>query len=133
MGGWIEHGTAGADNHRTNLNGQFFRLVFKIDGAGRAIFFAGLALSVLKIDTIVCINGVLEGDRLGVLHIDRLAFAETRIVFIIHLFGAFFSAQTTSDTFVNLNISGALQDLDVKVPCLPGDALYLGKGQQFYV
>ena len=117
----IIHAASGSDQYRPGVNGQFFGLILKNYGVSGAEFFTGLTFAIFKVDTIFFINGVLQGNRLGVFHIGRLAFAKPGVIFVEHLFGALFSAHTASDALFHVNIPGMLQKFNFKVAFLPGD------------
>lgn len=64
-------------------------LLREIDRVCRADFFAGQTLSFFKIEAMLRINGILQGNSLGVSHIGCLAPAQTLVKFILHLTRAF--------------------------------------------
>ena len=79
------------------------------------------------------INGIFEGDRLGILHVDGLSLIEPLIVFIVNLPGTFLGTQPTGNALVEINIPGQLDKGNLEVPLLSLDALHLREGEQLNI
>ena len=130
----IEDLTAGSHHYRPHIYAQLFFYIGKIDGFSRTELLTGLAFAFLdKINAGLSVNGVFEGYRLGVLHIDGLAFGQPSVVFVNYLLGALLGAKTTGNTLVNINVAGMLLYPDLKVPRLATDTFHLGQGQKLDV
>jgi hypothetical protein len=56
---------------------------------------------------------------------DRLSLAETCIIIIVNLRRTFLCTEPTGDTFLDVHISGILDDFNFKISLLPRDALHL--------
>ncbi len=110
-----------------------FFLVLKIDCICGAEFFAGTAFAFLEIDASLLVYDIFQGNRLLVWHIDGLSFHEVFIVFIIHLFGAFFETCAAGNAFLNIHISWMPQDFHVKIALFAIDPYDFGEGHQLNV
>ena len=88
--GWIEGRKAMRKYYRSHFDGKFFCLIIKINCTGRTKFLAGFTSPFFEVNTTFVINGILKGDRLGILKIYCLPFSKTCIIFIIHFFRTFF-------------------------------------------
>jgi hypothetical protein len=121
----IEDLASGCDDDGTCLDGQLLVFVFKVDGLGRTEFLADLASPFGQKDAVDRVDGIFQRNRLGILDMNRLPLSDARIVFIIHLRRTFLCAQATGDALLRVHIPGVLNEFDLKVPFLPGDALHL--------
>jgi hypothetical protein len=132
--GRIEDLTAGRYHYCPYTNLDLFFYIGKIDGFSRTKLLTGLAFAFLdKINAGLSINGVFERNRLGVFHIDGLAFGQPGVVFVNYLLGTLLGAKTTGNAFVHINVAGMLPDLDCKISRLPREALHLSEGQKLDV
>jgi hypothetical protein len=75
------------------------------------------------------INGILQRNGLGILHMDGLSLGKPCIIFTINFSWAFLSTETTGNTFSRVHIARVLNHLHFKIPLLPGNAFHLGEGQ----
>ena len=75
------------------------------------------------------INGVFKRDRLGILHKDGFALAETAVVRIGDFFGAFLGAGAAGDAFFHVDKARVLHQVDLKIAFITGYTLDLGKRQ----
>jgi hypothetical protein len=112
---------------------QPFFCLFEVNGILRAKFFAGPALPLLKVDTTVPVNGILQRDCLSVIHINRLAFRQILIKRIFNLLGTLLSAGATSDALLHLHIAGVFEDLYFKAPHLAINCVHFGQGEKLNV
>jgi hypothetical protein len=124
MGCWIIHLAATGQDNGSHVKCEILLLVIEPDGIGGAEFFTGLALSIFEVNAIFRVEGVLEGDGLGIFDEGRLSLIKSCFVFIDYLFRALFSAYSTGDTFIHINVPGVLGKLDLKISLFPGNALY---------
>lgn len=109
-------------------------LLLKVHCPGRAVFLARLASPpLLKIDTVLGVNHILEGNGLGVRKIGGLSLAQAGIVEIDDTPGTFFCTGATRNTQVLVNVTGRLKDRHLEVSRLPGYTLHFSKGQQLDV
>ena len=99
------------------------------DSAGGTKFLTGFAFSSDKINTLIGIYGILQGDGLGILDIDGLAFAQAAVIGIGDFLRAFLRAQTAGNTLFHVHKSRMLDQLDIKISFFTGDVLHFGKCQ----
>jgi len=122
---------AGGQDHRPRSEGPAFLCLVQANGLGGAEFLAGPALALLKEDTVVFVDDILERDSLRVFHIDGLALNQFPIEEVVHLFGAFFGTGATCDAAVHVHVPGTCQDLHLKIVGLPMNGGYVGQSDQF--
>jgi hypothetical protein len=115
----------GGEDDRSHIKGLDSFFLIEINGFSWTEFLACLAFAVLEVDAVVMIDGILQGHGLGILHIGGLALDKTRIVGVNDLFGAFYRTLAAGNTFVFINISGALNKLNLKGACLSAHLFYL--------
>ncbi len=106
----IERLEAGGENHRPNLQRVRLRLLIEIYRARRAELLARPALAFLEINAVSFVQNVLEGHRLGVLHIGRLALAEALVECVVHLPRALLRAYAAGDALFHVHVPGSLPD-----------------------
>ena len=123
----------GCQNSGPHLDGDLFFLLFKIDRPGGTKFFTGLAFSLLEVDAVFLINGILQGYCLGITYIGCLALDESLVVFIVHFFGTLLRACVTGNAFVHVDVARMPGDLHVEIAWFPGDGSDFGKGQKLNV
>ena len=121
----IEDFTPGRNDDCTSLDGQFFFFILEIDGLGRAEFLTNFASSLGEKDTVGGINGILQRNRLRILHMDGLPLAETCVISIVNFGRTFLGAEPTGNTFLRVHIPWILDDFDFKISLLPSDVLHL--------
>jgi hypothetical protein len=98
--------------------------VLKIDGTGGADLLAGAAASFFfEVNTLLRVDGIFQGHRLGVGDIYSLAFDQPGIVMIHHLFGTFLRTLTTGNAFIHIHIAGLLSDSDFEIAFFTVDAI----------
>ena len=124
---WIKGLESGGEDDGADVQGFGLFLLVKIHRVGRAEFFAGAALAVLEIDAVVMIDGIFQGNGLGIFHIGGLAFDKTGVVGVNDLFGALFSTIPAGNAFGFINISGALNKLHLKGACFAPDLFYFAQ------
>jgi len=73
MGFWVIGVAASGHDDGPHMKRDVFGLIFIIDGPGRTKFFTRPAFSFGQKKALRVINGVFQGNRLGVLHINGLA------------------------------------------------------------
>jgi len=122
---WFEHLTPRCNNDSPCLDGQLSLLILEIDGLGRTELLAHLAFPFGEEDTIDRVNGIFQRNRLGIFDVDRLSFAKACIIFVVDLRWTFFSTETTGNAFRRIHIARLLNQLDLKISHLSGDALHL--------
>ena len=76
------------------------------------------------------IQGVLQRYGLGILHIGRFAFVESRIIFVGNFFRTFFSADAAGDTFSYIDIARMPGQMHLKITGRSIDAVHFRKRQQ---
>ena len=106
-------------------------MVLKVNGAGRAEFFTGFAFAFEKINAGIGVDRVFERDCLGVLHVNRLALAQTSVIGVGNFFGTFFRTGIAGDALVHIDVAGVLGQFDFKIALFAANAFYFGKRQQF--
>jgi hypothetical protein len=121
----IEDLTPRRNDDGTGLDGQFSLFILEIDGLRRTELFTDSASPLDEKEAVSRINGILQGNRLGILYMDRLALAKACIIFVIDLGRTFLRAEATGDTLRHIHITGILDYFDFKLPLLPGDTLHL--------
>jgi hypothetical protein len=100
--------------------------VVKVDRAGRTKLLAGLASpTFLKINALVRVNHVLQGNGLRVWKIGGFSFAQPQIIGIDDSLRAFFFAGAAGNTQAGINVAGVLCYGRLKVSRLPRYTLYL--------
>jgi hypothetical protein len=125
MRGRVVDFTSGSYNDCPDIDCPLFLLILEINGIAWTEFLTGRTFPLFEVNAIFRINGILQRHCLGILDIDRLTFTNHSIKFIGHLFRAFFRTQTAGNTFINVNISGELGYLGLKVTLFTGKTLYL--------
>jgi hypothetical protein len=90
-------------------------LLRKIYRLSRAEFLAGSTFSLFKIDAVFRVNGILQGNSLGVSHISCLALAQTLVEFITHSARTFFGTKAAGNTPVHVHIAWDLIEGDVEM------------------
>jgi hypothetical protein len=125
----IKDFTARGDDDRPGLNGQFLFFVLKIDGLCRTEFFTDLTSPFGKKDTMNRINGILQGNCLGILYMDGLSLGKPCIIFTIDLGGAFLSTEAAGNTLRRVNIAWILNHLHFKISLLSGNAFYFRESE----
>ncbi len=85
----IKRGKSRRKDHRPHMQGFLFFRIRKIDGTGGADFFTGPAAIFFQVDACLRVNGIFQGDRLGIGDINRFSFAQGFIIFIVHFFRTF--------------------------------------------
>jgi hypothetical protein len=121
----------GRQDDRAGSDGPLLLSLFEIDRVGGTEFLAGSAFPLLEINAFLRVNGVLEGNRLGVLDVNRLAFDQPLVEGVIHLFGTFFSTGPAADALVHPDIAGVFEDLHLEIS---GGSFHISdfaEGQQF--
>jgi hypothetical protein len=108
------------------LENSFLRLFGKLDRPGGAQFFANSALPFLKVQAMGSIDGIFQGNGLGIFQVDGLAISQSCVKLIPHLAGTFLRAETAGDASIHIHIPGRLPNLNFKFPGLPYDPLYFG-------
>jgi len=121
----IEDFTPRRNDDGTSLDAQLSLFILEIDGLRRTELFTDSASPLYEKEAVGRINGILQGNRLGILYMDRLALAETCIIFVIDLGRTFLRAEATGDTLRHIHITGILDYFDFKISFLPGDTLHL--------
>jgi hypothetical protein len=129
----IEDLTPGGKNDGPCPDGQFSFLILKIDSLCRAEFLADLASPFGKKDAMGRVNGILQGNGLGIPHMDRFSLGKSRIIFIVDFGWTLFSTETTGNAFRHVHIARVLNHFDFKIPLFPGDAFHLGEGKKLDV
>ena len=79
------------------------------------------------------VNGILQRNGLGILHMDRFSLGKPCIIFIIDFGGAFLSTETAGNTFRRVHIAWRLNHFHFEIPLFPGNAFHLGEGQKLNV
>jgi len=129
----IEDLTPRRNDNGTGLDGQFSLFILEIDGLGRTELFTDSASPFGKKEAVGRINDILQGNGLGILHMDRLSLTQTRIIFIVYFCWTFLSTEAAGDTLRRVHVTGLLYHLDLKISFFPRDALHLGEGQELNV
>jgi hypothetical protein len=81
--------------------------ILEIDGASRTHLGAKTAFArFLQINTLIRIDLVFEGHRLGIFDEDRFSLFGGGVVVIIDFFGTFCRAFTAGNTFTHVHITG---------------------------
>jgi hypothetical protein len=135
--GFIPGGIKGSKprrkNHGACLNRDFLLLVVEVYRTGGTKLLTGAAFPFLKIDAMVFIDDILERHGLGVLHINGFSLHEAFVVFAIHFLRAFFSAGAAGNALLHVYISGAFENLYLKVPLCTADIQNLREGEDLDV
>jgi hypothetical protein len=102
-----------------------FGFFVKIDRIGWTKFLARLAPSrFAKIDAVLGINHILQGNGLWVRKIGGLSLAQAGIISIHNALGAFFCTGATGNTQVCVNVTGCLNNCYLKVASCARQALH---------
>ncbi len=113
---------SGRQDNRTYADGNIFFLILKINGAGGTEFFTDPAAALLlKIDASISFDHIFQGYRLGVGHIDGLAFVQPFIKCINGFSRAFFRAKTAGNAFFHVYITGSFCYADRKISLFATD------------
>ena len=86
-----------------------------------AELFTESASTLHKMKAGIFINGVLQGNGLGVKHIGGFPETEPQVEGIGHLDFTFFGTQATGNTLFGFNVAGPLLQLNLKAPWLPAE------------
>ncbi len=130
----IVRNRSGTQDHRAHADLAGYGLVLKVHRASGAKFLARLAPSPFpKIDTLLRINRILLGNRLGIEQIDGLSLAKAGIIRINNALGTFFCTQAAGYTQACINVTGGLGNGDLEISHIPGYFLYLTKRQHLDV
>jgi hypothetical protein len=121
----IEDLASRSNDDRSRLNRQLPLFFLEIDRLGRTEFLTDPAFSFGEKNTMDGVNGILQRNRLGILHMDGLSLTQARIIFIVYFGWAFLSAEAAGDTLCGVHIARMLDDLDFKISLFPGDAFQL--------
>ena len=121
----IEDLASRSNDDRSYLNRQLSLFFLEIDGFGRTEFLTDPAFAFGQKNTMHWVNGVLQRNCLGILHMDRLSLTQTRIIFIVYFGWTFLGAETTGDALGGVHIPRMLHHLDFKISLLSGDAFHL--------
>jgi hypothetical protein len=108
-------------------------LIFEVDGAGRAEFFAGFALALEEIDAGIGIDRVFERHRLGILHVNGFAFAQAAVIGVGNFLGTFFGTGIAGNALFHVDVTGVLGQFDFKIALFAVNALNFAERQQFDV
>jgi hypothetical protein len=73
MGGRIVNLAAAGKNDGAHVKCEVSLFVIEFDGAGGTKFFTGFTFAFDEIDTVLRIDGILQGHRLGILYIGLYA------------------------------------------------------------
>ena len=79
------------------------------------------------------VDGVLQGDRLGVAEIDGLPPPQPEVEGIVHPLGALLGAGAAGDAPLRVHIAGVLHHLGPEVAGLPLQGADLAQGDELYV
>jgi len=115
--GGVKGGKARRQNHGPDVDGVDLFFLIKINRIRRAKLFAGAALAFLNVNATVAVNAIFQRNCLGIFDKGRFALDEPHIVFIDNFFGAFFSTGATGNAFGFIDVSGMLDEFDLKVAC----------------
>jgi hypothetical protein len=124
---------SGSKDNGPHVQFQLLILLREIDCACGAELLASPAFALLKIDTVIFIDGILQRNGLCVLHVDGLARGQVLIVKIIHLFRTFFSACPAGNTFAHIHEPGMFQDAYLEIARFAADGTDFRQGQDFDV
>ena len=67
------------------------------------------------------VQGVLQGNRLGIGHIDGLSLGEAFIVFAVHLSGALLSAGAAGNAFLDVHVPRVTVKIDFEISLFTAD------------
>jgi hypothetical protein len=123
----------GRHDDGTHIQGQDFFLVLIINGPGWTDLGAGAAFVLQEFQADGRVNGIFQGDGLGIRHIDGLSLVQTLIIFIIGFARAFLGAFPTGNAFVHVHVPRCFFNGDGKITRLTLDLLDGGKGVKLYV
>jgi hypothetical protein len=68
---------------------------------------------------------------LSILHVNRLAFGQARVICVGNFLGAFFRTGAAGDAFVHIDVTRMLGQLDFKITRFTANAFDFSKGQKF--
>jgi hypothetical protein len=126
--GVVRHKTR-AQHDGAHIQCQVPLLIVKLDCLGGTEFLAGAALVLQEIDAVFGINGIFEGDGLGIFYIGGLSFGKSLVELVPDLFWAFFGTEPASDTALQVNVTGMLGNLYLEISRFPRDTLHFRKGE----
>jgi hypothetical protein len=106
-------------------------LVLKVDGFGWTKFFTASAFTSDEINALRWIDAILQRNGLGILHVNRLAFGQSRVICIGNFFGAFLCTGTAGDAFFHVHVARVLGQVDLEITGFAGNVFDFGKGQEF--
>ena len=110
-----------------------FLAIFEVDCMGRAKFFTAFAFASNKIDALRRIDAIFKRNSLGILHKNRLAFAQTTVIGIGNFLGALFCTGTTGDTLFHIDVTRVLDQFDFKIARFTAKVLHFAERQYFDV
>jgi hypothetical protein len=123
----------GRHDDGAHIQGQDFFLVLIINGPGGTDLGAGAAFVLQEFQADGRVNGIFQGDGLGIRHIDGLSLVQTLIIFIIGFARAFFGAFPAGNAFIHVHIPGGFFNGDGEITRITLDLLDGGKGVKLYV
>jgi len=123
----------GRHDDGTHIQGQDFFLVLVIDGPGGTDLGAGAAFILQEFQADGRVNGIFQGDSLGVRHIDGLSLIQALIIFIIGFARTFLGAFPAGNAFVHVHVPRRFFNGDGKITRLTLNFLDGGKGVKLYV
>ena len=100
---------------------------------GRAKFFTAFAFAADKIDALSRIDAIFKRNGLRILHINRLAFAQTAVISVGNFLGAFLRTGAAGNTFFHIDIAWALGQFDLKIARFAAKILHVAERQYFNV
>jgi len=107
--------------------------LIEIHCVGRAQLFAGPAFAFVQPDAIVPIDGIFQGNGLGIRHIGGFALDKAHVVGIADLFGTLFGTFAAGNALALIDIAGMIQDLDLEITGLAADGFDFAEGSQLDV
>jgi len=108
-------------------------LILEIDGAGRTEFLTRLASAILEIDAVIRIDGIFQGNRLGISQGNRFGRNQPFIVKVSNFLGAFLPAKPAGDALFRIDIPRVLQDVDGEAADVAGDIGDFGQRKKLNV
>ncbi len=124
---WIERLESGSQHYRPHIEIDGLFLLIEIHRIGGTKFNAGATFLFLDVNARIALNGVFQGNSLGIFNVRCFALDQPRIVDINGLLGAFIGAGAAGNAFILVDIAGLLENLHLEIPGVPGNIFNFGK------